>query len=194
MSVTVLPESTTPGAHKVKIAGVIISEEGGQGGVKNSAAIQQVRARAHAHTAVQCSQGQNCWNIISEAGGQSGMKTFSAVQQLRMRAHTEIRATYDALAFSTDRCHLPCHPTFTSQVHSRAWATAAPDAPAAPPPAPPPSHDQVVEVAYKNGAPRGIFYILYNASLPLIDKSSARIMSLPLPSLTCLQGHGRAPH
>ena len=41
MTVTVLPE-TSSGGHKIKIAGIMVSEEGGSEGLKNNMAIDMV--------------------------------------------------------------------------------------------------------------------------------------------------------
>ena len=49
-SIEVLGE-TNSGKHKVKIAAVIISEEGGEGGLKNWAAVQMVMEGANNGTA-----------------------------------------------------------------------------------------------------------------------------------------------
>ena len=41
MTVTILPE-TSSGGHKIKIAGIMVSEEGGSEGLKNGMAIDMV--------------------------------------------------------------------------------------------------------------------------------------------------------
>ena len=41
MTVTILPE-TSSGGHKIKIAGIMVSEEGGSEGLKNNMAIDMV--------------------------------------------------------------------------------------------------------------------------------------------------------